>query len=52
LIAYDGEDRKSGLDEANKRTKVRHVTEDDIGMKVLYEPPKEEITGSQAQIIE
>lgn len=30
--------------------KVRQVTEDDTGLRVLYEPPEE--TGTQAQIIE
>jgi hypothetical protein len=31
--------------------KVRPVTDDDIGLSVLYEPPKQQTT-AQAQIIE
>jgi hypothetical protein len=42
----------NGTDEhTNRMIKVRPVTDDDIGMRVLYEPDQQR-TDSQAQVVE
>jgi hypothetical protein len=44
---------ESRIDEcANRMTKVRPVTDYDIGLSVLYEPAQQETTESQANVIE